>query len=412
MILYEYANEEHLVHEFIKYTFNHKVDISEKKSAFLVWGYELWLPEGGKNGYSGSIDLIATDEHGNVWLLEAKQSANPELSPAIWDNQILNYRRGLALLPHKIISMRSRRFLMNAGGFTSVPMFINENCNSLFHAFVNWSQHLGKDMEYARNVYNSTIQHIQDQTVISTVLADVLRQDVWENRPKDCKSYGYIVTQGTGDQFSARGIIDIPGENRAVVSDHSSTVRDWAELSKEKEIVKPTPNSVELYLTNQVVPFYKQCLENLIQLGWSGSYHPNKKAFTVDMPTKYGPDIRIHLGWVDFDGNFSIKNRLPGELGLKFNIDFRHFKKSENKQDRETGYALAKRLAKEAHYNGRAAGLNIQFRDLTEQEKDSWDWEMYRRITRENRDYLGRPSESKDFEAAWQFLRDIIIKAR
>lgn len=97
-------------------------------------------------------------------------------------------------------------------------------------------------------------------------------------------------------------------------------------------------------------------------------------------------------------------------MGLKFNIDFRHFKKSLDEEVQEIGYQLARRLAKEARYNGRAAGLNIQSRELTDDEKRSWDWEMYRRIDRKNRDYLGHEDEKMDFHAAWLFLNEIVLK--
>jgi len=67
-------------------------------------------------------------------------------------------------------------------------------------------------------------------------------------------------------------------------------------------------------------------------------------------------------------------------------------------------------LAQEARYKGRAKGLSIQYMDLTESEKQAWDWEMYRRVDKENRDYLGRDDERKDFDAAWKFLNSIIYK--
>jgi hypothetical protein len=58
-------------------------------------------------------------------------------------------------------------------------------------------------------------------------------------------------------------------------------------------------------------------------LGWDGSSYSNTKGFILDLPTKYGAKIRIHLGWVDADGSLDIKYRTPYSYGLKFNIDFR-----------------------------------------------------------------------------------------
>lgn len=187
--------------------------------------------------------------------------------------------------------------------------------------------------------------------------------------------------------------------------DYAANIREWAELTRNKQEVKPTPQTVELYLTNEAAVFYRACLRRLTSIGWNGKYRSNSKAFIVDLPTLYGSEIRLHFGWVDFDARVPMKNRLPSELGLKFNIDFRHFK---NSPYRKVGYSLAKKLACEAHYNGRGKGLAIKSRDLSEDEKESWDWEMYRQITPSNRDYLGNENEKEDFEAAWEFLYQIV----
>lgn len=89
--------------------------VNGEKRRWFVWGVEIWLPEGGRDGYSGSLDLIATDEAGLVWLVEAKLRTNPELCPDIWKKQLLPYRYGLARLTPDIINRRSRRYLLNQG---------------------------------------------------------------------------------------------------------------------------------------------------------------------------------------------------------------------------------------------------------------------------------------------------------
>jgi len=241
MIINEYANEEHIVHELIRYTHNNKLHLPSGSSLhFFVWGYEFWLPEGGKSGYTGSIDLIATDNNGNVWLVEAKQSANPELNANIWENQILKYRWALSRRSHDEISMKSRRFLLNGGKATGiVPPFIHKDCHSLFQAFVNWSKYLGKDKDFARQIYNSTINNIKNETVISTVLADVFRRDVWESRPRDNKPYAYIISKGTGSQYKIQVVFDPGLVIHDQLKDYSAMVKDWGDISQEKKQVKP-----------------------------------------------------------------------------------------------------------------------------------------------------------------------------
>lgn len=409
MILSEYASEEHLVDEFVLYTQRNRISINGLPPMYLfVWGHELWIPEGGKSGYTGSIDLVATDEKGRVWLIEAKQSGNPELCKDIWYSQILNYRKALSNYSPEYISLKTRNFLLNRGSKKLVPGFIAENCDSMLKAFERWAESIGKNNDFALRIYNSTMNAIHSETMISTVLADVLKEEVWEGRPEDEKPYAYIVVNGTGHDFEARILFD-----KVEVTAQNNRVYDsskWTELIKQKYEVIPTPENVEKYLAYDVITFFQESLKQLKQLGWNGKYFSNKKAFVVDLPTKYGVPIRIHLGWVDFDGSLAIKNKLPGELGLKFNIDLRHFKKRGNVELQGIGYEIAKELVGEAHYNGRGKALVLQKRDLTDEEKQLWDWEMYRRVDKENRDYIGREEERSDFEQAWRILREIAVE--
>lgn len=145
-------------------------------------------------------------------------------------------------------------------------------------------------------------------------------------------------------------------------------------------------------------------------MSWDGRTHSNTKAFIIDLPTKYNVDIRVHLGWVDADGSLDIKYRTPYSYGLKFNIDFRHFKQTDDLK--QLYHSLPKRLAKLARYNGRAAANELNIRDLYDYEYDSWDGEMYRMVNRYNRDYVGREEELKDLEGAIGFLKDIVIESR
>lgn len=407
MILCDHINEKQLVSKFIEETKRHPINVNGQLKNWFIWGAEIWLPEGGCDGFSGALDIIATDEDGYVWLIEAKLRTNPELSPEIWKRQLLPYRRGLARLSADTVNRRSRRYLINQGEIELVRSDVGKVYRHLFDAFCEWAKSLGFGSERAKQLYNDTLQAVQDENVICTVLADIFSMDVWLARPQDGKPYSYIYTENNSNGFDIRLVLEYPNSiQKQVVEDYSETVREWADLARHKQAVKPTPQTVELYLTNESAAYYRECIQHLITYGWNGKFHSNSKAFTVDMPTIYGPSIRIHLGWVDFDARVPMKNRLPGELGLKFNIDFRHFNKSG---ERKIGYELARKLAKEAHYNGRGKGLFLQKRDLTEDEQESWDWEMYRYINPFDRDYLGNPQEKKDFEAAWVFLSKVLL---
>lgn len=396
-----FANEMDLVDQFVHFTKHHQIEFPEGKEGYLfIWARELHVLGGGRRKHQGRIDVMGTDEFGRVWLIEAKLQSNPELHPGIWREQVLTYREALAQRETEEIIMRSRRFLRSTKEYTS-----------LYQAFVEWTASIGRDESFAQHLYQQTFFQIQNQEVVSAVLSDSFQEEVLRGHPADGYPYGYLVFPSHTLETAVHTFMTSHQQTKEHIWEFYASMEDWSSLLRKKEEVKPTPENVEIYLTNKVSEIFRKCLQNLYDLGWTGdkgSYHVNKKAFRLDLPTLHGADIRIHLGWVDADAQLPIEHRLPGEYGLKFNIDFRHFKHSQNKDVYDTGYQLARRLAMEANYVERTKYKAIRDRDLTDGEKNQWDWEMQRWVSEQNRDYTGQEGEVKDLEAAWKFLKEII----
>jgi hypothetical protein len=160
MIDSAYPNERTLVNEFVQYTFSNKLPLSngEERQVF-IWGYELWLPEGKSQTKSGSIDLVGTDEHGDVWLIEAKLCTNPELNTGIWKKQIDPYRVSLAKREEGQIAMGARRFLMGDSAEAVKAPYIS-GAKGLYHAFEQWCEHWRMDGSHAKKLYDLTIKNI------------------------------------------------------------------------------------------------------------------------------------------------------------------------------------------------------------------------------------------------------------
>lgn len=396
-----FANEIDLVDQFVHFTKHHKIKFPKGEEGYLfIWARELHVLGGGRRKHQGRIDVMGTDEFGRVWLIEAKLQSNPELHPGIWREQVLTYREALAQRKTEEIIMRSRRFLRNSRDYTS-----------LYQAFVEWAESIGRDEAFAQHLYHQTFFQIKNQEVVSAVLCDYFQEEVLKGHPDDGYPYGYLVFPSGTTETTVHTFMINDVQKSGKSGEFYASIEDWSSLLRKRDEVKPTPENVEIFLTNKVSLIFRKCLENLYELGWTGekgSYHVNKKAFRLDLPTVHGTDIRIHLGWVDADAQLPIEHRLPGEYGLKFNIDFRHFKHSKNKDVYEVGYQLAKRLAKEANYVERTKHKAIRHRDLTDAEKDQWDWEMQRWVSEQNRDYTGQVGELEDFEAAWRFLKEIV----
>lgn len=179
---------------------------------------------------------------------------------------------------------------------------------------------------------------------------------------------------------------------------------------KKSSEVKPTPDNIPLLLADPVIPKYRQILSLIYDLGWDGKFVSNQKAFRFNLPTLYELPLRIHIGWIDADGQQDIQYRRPYQFGLKFNIDFRHFKRHEDAKVWEIGYMLAKELAETARYNIRGEEFSIHDPCWTAEKVRNlrWDGEMYRFVTKRNRDYIGLEEEQQDLDGVFQFLRKVV----
>ena len=70
--------------------------LSPGATRLLIIGHETRLPEAGKGGGGGSVDLLAVDDRGELWVIEAKLSRNAECVPLyVFANQLLRYASAL-----------------------------------------------------------------------------------------------------------------------------------------------------------------------------------------------------------------------------------------------------------------------------------------------------------------------------
>lgn len=404
MIVNEYAIESQFVNEFIEFTFNHPLVIKGDERTLFIWGHEVLLPDGKGNYNSGILDLIGTDDKGEVWLIEAKLNNNKEWNSGIWQNQIGLYAESLKKRTEQEIVLGARRYIVKASAGTVFPPFISNGTSSLSEAFCQWASSINKD---GILLYETTMQKIKSGEIIQCVLSNEPGIEIWQNRPSDdVYARAYITFRKTATD------IIIEQNNKVSTSLESGhwSHGTWNSFMQKRNVVKPTPDKIPLLLSDSVMPTFERILSFIAELGWDGNFVANQKAFRFDIQTIYRVPLRIHIGWIDADGQQDIKFRTPYQFGLKFNIDFRHFKRHKDASMWEAGYMLAKELAETARYNIR--GREFSIHDLywtAEKVKDlKWDGEMYRFITQKNRDYIGLEEEQEDLEAVFHFLSKII----
>lgn len=407
MILTEYVIEREFVNKFIQFTFDNPLVINGIERRLFIWGHEILLPDGKGDYNSGILDLIGTDERGEVWLIEAKLNSNKEWNSNIWENQLGLYAKSLRKRSEQEIVLGARRYIVKESAGTLFPPFILDGTNSLSDAFCQWASSLTKDKKEGLTLYETTMRKIMNGEIIQCVLSNEPGQGIWENRPKgDSTARAYITFQ--------KMITDVVLEQNKIVSTSFEEGHwshgTWISFIQKKNEVKPTPDKIPLLLADGVIPIYERILSFILEIGWNGKYVANQKAFRFDLQTVYEVPLRIQIGWIDADGQQDIQYRTPYQFGLKFNIDFRHFKRHVDTEIWETGYKLAKELAEKGGYNIRGGEFSIFDPYWTaEKVKDlRWDGEMYRFISQRNRDNMGLEEEQHDLNGVFLFLRKVI----
>lgn len=408
VIISEYAFERELVNRFIKYTFTNPLNIEGKERRLFIWGHEIFLLDGKGDFKTGILDLLATDEEGEVWLIEAKLCNNKEWNSNIWKTQIGLYAESLKKRTEQEIVLGARRYIVKESMGAIFPQFLPSNTESLVEAFCHWALSLGDEYSKGLDLYESTIRKIKSGEIIQCVLSDHFNEEIWNNRPKANNSFAAYITFQDNNSFV------ICDKNESIDKKEESeylSYGTWKSFLKKKQEIEPTPDKIPLLLADNVIPTYERILSVLTELNWDGMYTSNKKAFRFDLPTIYGSKLRIHVGWIDADGQQDVRFRTPYQYGLKFNIDFRHFKREEDADLWRAGYELARELAKTARYNTRGGEFAILNPYWTAEKVKGlkWDGEMYRYISQTNRDYIGLHEEERDLENAFHFLKKVIV---
>lgn len=138
MIPTQYALEREFVNKFIDFTIEHPLLINEEERKLFIWGHEISLPDGKGNYNTGKLDLIGTDEKGEVWLIEAKLNSNSEWNSTIWKNQIEMYANSLQKRTEQEIVLSTKRYLEKKSANAVFPPFLN-GTSSLSEAFCQWT---------------------------------------------------------------------------------------------------------------------------------------------------------------------------------------------------------------------------------------------------------------------------------
>jgi len=362
-----------------------------------------------QNGkYTGdSLDLIGTDESGNVWLISKKRNESHQDNSKYGWSLLNAYANTIRKWSEAEIVLSSRHYLLKVNESLPHPPFLPHVTSGLSDAFGQWAMTLGKKYIDGLALYELTMQKIKNKEAIHCLLSDQEEEEIWNNRPSD------TVTTRAMIMFSSEEVKiwkDGPLEKDPGVIESYWKHGTWTSIMERPGPVKPTPERLSLLLADAVIPTYTSILTFMQEIGWDGKYTVNPKAFRFDLPTIYGEPIRIHIGWGKVEETTSSQARTPYQLGLKFNIDFKQFIRSSDRELKDIGYSLAMRLARKARYHYKGTDFSVRESGWTVEDVrlTSWEGDMYRYIDDKNRYFTGLPEEQQDLEETFLFLQEIV----
>ena len=407
-----YAGEKDLVSQFIKYSASNPIHVGNKDLPILIWGYEIWVMEGGRYGHSGRIDLLGTDIEGNVWLIEAKEGENPELRSDIWESQVLPYRTGLMQTSPEMIILRSERYLTGHSVDMLPPSFISENCDNLLDIFICWLKHLdyAGSIDKANELYSSTFGQLMSGEIILVVLSDWFCPSIWESRPKDYPT-AYNTCSGVDNQFTTNIYLD-GHTNLTVVPPISPeySKEAWNELRAKKRREKLTPEVLRDIISNDVADLYEQLINELQLMGWDGTpWTKSTCSFGIRFMTEHGVYVYIDVGKPDKDSrDLDRAAKLKGTAGFKCDVTF-----TDSKNDikfREVALRTMRRLETEAGYQVKGKRKPFVERPKNQDGIEKFSFQLTHRRDGNKRDYIGRRDDKADLVSMLDIVKKLIVK--
>lgn len=411
MITYDqYAGEKHLVEEFMNHVQHKPFYFTDQAPVFLfIWGYELWMPSGGRHGTAGIIDMLGTDSSGQTWLIEAKHSLNPELETGLWQAQISNYIEVLSALPSEEIILQSHRYLTGNSKSMKKPEFVTDHCSSLLEAFEQWQKSLNTQnfKKIALQLFRKTFSDIKAKNVFCTILADEFRSDIWEKRPIHDYHCGYIYCNGVKERFNVQVNTDMGPVSLGEVIKIEEIENSWATI-KENRLIHPSPGLIRSLIRDDCHEMYDFLLEALKSLGWDGeSFEEKSKSYVIPLGKSTSINIKVMIGLVDYDAScHSVQDKLAGGACFKCDLDFTDFKRSALYW--KSIEPVINEIIHNAGYRGRGKAKHLGNRPLKEKELSIWDGKITHQPEEKWRDFTGRSGDFDHLKAMLEIISKVI----
>jgi len=151
-------------------------------SRMLVIGNEVAVHGAGSGGSTGSIDILAVDDRGEVWLIEAKLARNTQSDPAyVFGNQLARYASGVMKMDVASIHRSLEEYLYGRRSVIKPPASLSHEwmrCKSIEEMLAVWYRAAGKQgaEDLTKKLAMTLTGRIQRGDFVLAVLTDVVSE--------------------------------------------------------------------------------------------------------------------------------------------------------------------------------------------------------------------------------------------
>ena len=301
----------------------------------LVWAHEQRLFDAGKGGGDGSADLVTIDEHGMVWLIEAKVAGNTELGPLIW-GQLARYRIALMTMPiaatHRYCRSYLRGHQRSEEGERCLPHpNIFSNCDSIEEVFEKWHSHIGRAILKPATLCDRLANQLISGHFGVAVLADIYTESVVqagdEFEHSGPLAYIQAIPAGGKLDMCCRWLKHPATETVQHATERHYDFQRFDDYEKWIRQHKCSPATIAEALCPESRMLWDDILKpGLIELGWDGKTDAQPSvpsSITVPFPIGSNQVTLLGVGWSSADAKqIDRERKIPGSAGLKVDINF------------------------------------------------------------------------------------------
>lgn len=269
------------------------------RSPLCIIGHEVSVPGGGRVGDRGSVDIMAVDTDGDLWLIEAKLRASAESTPEqVFGEQLVRYGRALAGRSLHEVHPRFRGYLFGRRSVLAPPDRLQrawKESETLREALKAWLEVDGivrRPGQQADRIVRAVDQQLRTGAFILALLTDrpTRQQQKWIADNGSGLRLALIKTTPVGHC----SVEVAPGPMMAIGGCDGEPVA-LPPFDEIPQSFRPIPATVDLMFNEPSLRLYRDVLEPWLvaTIGERTYFRPEAKSSSS---TSFGYTVRMRNG--------------------------------------------------------------------------------------------------------------------